>query len=155
MYDPRFPLLGIDLEENKMEKDTCNPKFISALFATTRKWKETMKLWAMLCSANDPSLTGHFGEFWQTVAHWWREWQSTSVFFLWEPHEQYEKEKSYDTERWTPQVPNMLLENSGEITPERMKRWSQSKNNKYLWMWLLMKVKSDAVKNNIDRNLAC
>ena len=23
----------------------------------------------------------------------------------------------------------MLLENSGEITPERMKRWSQSKNN--------------------------
>ena len=28
------------------------------------------------------------------------------------------------------QVPNMLLEISGEITPERMKRWSQSKINK-------------------------
>ena len=27
------------------------------------------------------------------------------------------------------QVPNMLLEISGEITPERMKGWSQSKNN--------------------------
>ena len=26
-------------------------------------------------------------------------------------------------------VPNMLLEISGEITPERMKGWSQSKNN--------------------------
>ena len=26
-------------------------------------------------------------------------------------------------------VPNMLLEISGEITPERMKAWSQSKNN--------------------------
>ena len=25
--------------------------------------------------------------------------------------------------------PNMLLEISGEITPERMKRWSQSKTN--------------------------
>ena len=25
--------------------------------------------------------------------------------------------------------PNMLLEISGELTPERMKRWSQSKNN--------------------------
>ena len=25
-------------------------------------------------------------------------------------------------------VPNMLLEISGEITPERMKRWRQSKN---------------------------
>ena len=29
---------------------------------------------------------------------------STSVFLPWEPHEQYEKAKSYDTERWTPQV---------------------------------------------------
>ena len=29
---------------------------------------------------------------------------------------------------------NMLLEISGEITPERMKGWSQSKNNIQLWM---------------------
>ena len=26
-------------------------------------------------------------------------------------------------------VPNMLLEESGEITPERMKRWRQSKSS--------------------------
>ena len=32
------------------------------------------------------------------------------------------------------EVPNMLLEISGEITPERMKGWSQSKNNTQLWM---------------------
>ena len=32
------------------------------------------------------------------------------------------------------QVPKMLLEISAEITPERMKRWSQSKNNTQLWM---------------------
>ena len=32
------------------------------------------------------------------------------------------------------QVPNTLLEISGEITPERMKRRSQSKNNTQLWM---------------------
>ena len=31
-------------------------------------------------------------------------------------------------------VPNMLLEISGEITPERMKVWSQNKNNTPLWM---------------------
>ena len=31
-------------------------------------------------------------------------------------------------------VPNMLQENGGEITPERMKRWNQSKNNTQLWM---------------------
>ena len=29
---------------------------------------------------------------------------------------------------------NMLLEISGEITPERRKGWSQSKNNTQLWL---------------------
>ena len=31
-------------------------------------------------------------------------------------------------------VPNVLLEISGEITSERMKGWSQSKNNTQQWM---------------------
>ena len=38
---------------------------------------------------------------------------------------------------------------TGEMTPERMKRQSQSKNNAQLWMWLVMEVKSAAVKSNI------
>ena len=32
-------------------------------------------------------------EIWQNVVHWRREWQTTSVFLPWEPHEQYEKAK--------------------------------------------------------------
>ena len=47
------------------------------------------------------------------------------------------------------QVPNKLLEISGEITLERMKGWSQSKNNTQLWMWLVIDARSDAVKSNI------
>ena len=43
----------------------------------------------------------------------------------------------------------MLLEISGEITPERMKGLSQSKNNAQMWMLLVMKVQSDDVKNKI------
>ena len=43
----------------------------------------------------------------------------------------------------------MLLEISGEITPERMKGWSQSKNNTQLWMSLVIEARSDAIKNNI------
>ena len=42
----------------------------------------------------------------------------------------------------------MLLEKSREIAPEGMKRLSQSGNTQ-LWMYLVVKVKSDAVKNNI------
>ena len=38
----------------------------------------------------------------QNMVHRRREWQTTSVFLPWEPHEQYEKAKRYDTERWTP-----------------------------------------------------
>ena len=34
--------------------------------------------------------------------HWKREWQTTSVFLPWEPHEQYGKAKTQDIERWTP-----------------------------------------------------
>ena len=43
----------------------------------------------------------------------------------------------------------MLLEISEEITPERMKGWSQSKNNTQLWMGLVIEATSDAVKSNI------
>ena len=43
----------------------------------------------------------------------------------------------------------MLLEISGDITPERMKGWSQSKNNTQLCMGLVMEVKSEAAKSNI------
>ena len=46
----------------------------------------------------------------------------------------------------------MLLEISGEITPERLKEWSQSKNNSQLWMSLIhpvVKARSNAVKSNI------
>ena len=42
----------------------------------------------------------------------------------------------------------MLLEISGEITPERMKGWSQSENDMQLWMGLMVEVKSDAIKSN-------
>ena len=35
------------------------------------------------------------------------------------------------------------------ITPERMKGWSQSKNNTQLWMGLVIEAKSNAVKSSI------
>ena len=45
-----------------------------------------------------PRQTGHGVEFWQNVVHWRRECQTTPVLLPWEPHEQYEKAKIYDTE---------------------------------------------------------
>ena len=53
-YDSAIPLLGIYREETKIQKDTCIPLFIAALFTVARTWKQprcpstdewTKKLW--------------------------------------------------------------------------------------------------------------
>ena len=40
LYDPAIPLLGIYPEETIIQKDTCTPVFIAALFTITRSWKQ-------------------------------------------------------------------------------------------------------------------
>ena len=39
-YDPAIPLLGIYLEETKVERGTCIPLFTAALFTIARTWKQ-------------------------------------------------------------------------------------------------------------------
>ena len=66
-----------------------------------------------------------------------------------------QKDRTLKDELPKSKVPNMLLEVSGEITPERMKGWSQSKRNTQLWMGLVIEARSDAVKAILCRNLEC
>ena len=53
-YDPAILLLGIHTEETRIERDTCTPMFIAALFIIARTWMQprcpsadewTRKLW--------------------------------------------------------------------------------------------------------------
>ena len=39
-YDPAIPLLGIHTKETRIERDTCTPIFITALFIIARTWKQ-------------------------------------------------------------------------------------------------------------------
>ena len=39
-YDPAIPLLGIHTKETRIERDTCTPMFIAALFIIARTWKQ-------------------------------------------------------------------------------------------------------------------
>ena len=41
-YDPAIPLLGIYLKKVKtlVQKDTCTPMFIAALFTISKIWKQ-------------------------------------------------------------------------------------------------------------------
>ena len=39
-YDPAIPLLGMHTKETRIERDTCTPMFITALFTIARTWKQ-------------------------------------------------------------------------------------------------------------------
>ena len=39
-YDPAIPLLGIHTKETSIERDTCTPMFITALFTIARTQKQ-------------------------------------------------------------------------------------------------------------------
>ena len=49
----------------------------------------------------------------------------------------------------------MPLEKIKEIAPEGMKRLRKSRNNAQLWMCLMVKVKSDAIRTILQRNEEC
>ena len=71
---------------------------------------------------------------------------------LGESHRQYKKAKRYDTGMSSrgQKASNTLIGKSRgqlQIAPVRMKQLGQSRNDTQLW--LVVKVKSDAVKNNI------
>ena len=44
-YDPAIPLLGIYTEETKIEKASCIPLFITALFTLARMWNQPRCPW--------------------------------------------------------------------------------------------------------------
>ena len=63
-----------------------------------------------------------------------------------------QKDMTLEDEPPGQEVSNMVLGKSkGQllIAPERMKQFGQSRNNAQLWICLVVKVNSDAVKNTI------
>ena len=45
-YDPAIPMLGIHTKETRIERDSCNPMLIAALFIIARTWKQPRSLLA-------------------------------------------------------------------------------------------------------------
>ena len=44
LYDPAIPLLGIQTKETRIERDTCTPMFIAALFIFTHQCSSLREL---------------------------------------------------------------------------------------------------------------
>ena len=70
-YDPAIPLLGIYPEETKIERNTCIPLFIAALFTIARTWKQPRcpstdewikKLWLICNMEYDTALKRNTSE---------------------------------------------------------------------------------------------
>ena len=79
------------ISDSFVDYEGCSISFKGSLPPKTDLW-------------DHPRRMGHDGEFWENVVQWRREWQTSSVFLPWEPHEQCEKARRYDSERWTPQL---------------------------------------------------
>ena len=43
-YNPAIPLVGTHTEETRIERDTCTPMLIAALFTITRTWKQSRSI---------------------------------------------------------------------------------------------------------------
>ena len=84
-----------------MADSTESPSWITAL-SWLRGLHNSMKLWAVLYRATQDGWI--IVESSDNVVHWRREWQTTPVFLLWEPHEQDEKARRYGNGRWATQV---------------------------------------------------
>ena len=120
------------------------------LITWTTDLSNLMKLWALLCRATqDGQIVVECSD---------KKWsagdengKSLQYSCLENPMKVWKGKKighwTENSPGW--QVPNMLLEISGEIPAERMKRQTQRKNNTQLWMWVVTEVKSNAVKSNI------
>ena len=78
-YDPAIPLLGIYPEKTIIQKDTCTPMFIAALFTIARTWKqpkcpsteEWIKMWCIYTMEYYPAMKsnkiGSFVEMWMDL----------------------------------------------------------------------------------------
>ena len=75
------------------------------------------------------------------MVHWRWEWQTSSVFLPWEPHEQHENAKRYDTERWTPQLsrcPIYYCRRAEKLLQKEWRGWAKVKTMPscgFDWWW--------------------
>ena len=116
----------------------------------------SMKLWAMLCSVAQDRwvMVENSDKMWSTGEGTGKPLQYSC---LEDPMNSMKRQKHMTLKAELPDwwVPNMLLEISGEVTPKRMKGWSQSKNSTQLWLPLVIEARSDAVRAILHRNLEC
>ena len=66
-YDPAIPLLSIYLNKTRIQRDTCTPVFIAALFTIAKAWRQpkcpSIDEWKMWCVLSHFSLVQLFATY--------------------------------------------------------------------------------------------
>ena len=96
--DPVFPSVNLSHQESLIsllslstrgQTENHNHRKLTTLLTWTTALSNSMKLWAMPRRVTQDGRV----KVESSDKTWLREWQTTSVFLPWEPHEQYEKAK--------------------------------------------------------------
>ena len=120
--------LSLSIREQTEWKPQSQKKLIK-LFTWTTALSNSMKQWAVLCSAtpNGQVMVESSGKRWSTGEGNDKPLQYSC---LENPMNSMKRQKKYGTERWTPQVGRCPYATGEEWrNNSRKKRWSQSKNN--------------------------
>ena len=150
LFHQEASIILLSLSSEGIQNENHNHRKVTKLITWTTALSNSMKLWAMPWRATQDRwvMVESSDKMWSTGGG-----NGTPLQYscLENPMNSMKRQKDRTLKDELPQLvgANMLLEISGEITPEKMKRWSQSKNNTQVWMWLVMEVKSDAVQTNI------
>ena len=83
--------VGLKRGHQRADRLEHNHRQLDNLITWTTALYNSMKL--SHAAWGHPRRMGRGGEVWKNVVHWKWEWQTTSGFLPWEPHEQYEKAK--------------------------------------------------------------
>ena len=132
------------------QNENHNHRKLIKLISWTTALSNSMKLWAVPCKATQDGwvMVESLDKMWSTGEG---DGKPLQYSCLENPMNSMKMQKDRTLKDELPRSAGAqyAMEKSGDITPERLKRWSQSKNNAHLWMWLLMEARSNAVKSNI------
>ena len=126
------------------QNETHNYRKLTKLITWVRALSNSMKLWAIQCRATQDRwvIVESSDKIWSTGEG---DGKPLKYSCLENPMNSMKRQNDRILKEKLPRS----VELSGEIIPYRMKRWSQSKNNTQLWMWLVTEARSNAVKSNI------
>ena len=117
-YDPQIPFLGIYLEKNMIQRGTCSPTFIAALFKKAKTWKQLKcplaeewikKLWYIYTTECYSAIKGNeimpFAAAWMdlnsVIKNQDREGEiSYDITSIWNLKRNVTNELTYKTERY-------------------------------------------------------